>query len=811
MAAPDAPADDPPVVPVTITFDDEGPTLPARAQVFHAGERLGRYQVTGTLGEGGMGVVVSAYDPELDRRVAIKLLRAGGAEATRRLQAEARAMARVSHENVVVVHDVGTIGERLFVAMELVDGETLTTWQARERDWAGLVSMYLRAGRGLAAAHDAGLVHRDFKPSNVLVGSDGRVRVSDFGLATAARDVDLPAAGTPRYMAPEQHLGRPVSTATDQFSFCAALWEALWGEPPFSGDTLEQMRASALAGDIAAPPGDVAVPGWIEEVLRRGLSVDPAARFATMGELLHPLAQGGPRDRLVGIWDGRRARDLTAAFEATGRSYATDTAAIVRRRLDDYAVRWVAAHEATFQASHIRGEVSPALLARRMTWLSHRLDELRALIEVFVCDADAEVLDAAVYAVGRLEAPEDVSRVANPGDAGADLDATSAEARTAIDRANALERAGKYTDGLEIAKAICEGAGDLHPTVALAARLAHGRLLDHVGQFDAAAEQLRAAASEAARLEDDDALATAWSHLVWVLGNHQARHEAAESLGWAATAAVARAGDPAELRGDLENNLGSLAHVRGRYDDALVHHERALEARRAAPYPDPGRVAWSLNNLATVVSHTGDYQRALTLHDECVALRRESLGADHPDVAVSLINVGCVHAWLEDYQRELACFEQATDIVTRALGPDHFKVGLALHNKGDALAMLGDFEAALAAQTRALEIFESNLGAEHILIAFVLTAVGECRLGLDQPDDALVALQRADRLQQASESDAAERGKTLFALARALWATGERGGARERAEAALAALEPAGDHGASKRREIRDWLAGHGG
>src|SRR3954469_19947733 len=211
----------------------------------------------GLLGRGGMGVVLSAYDPLLDRRVALKLLRPGAfpgvseQEGRARLQREAQAMARLAHPNVVAVHDVGTVGEQLFIAMEYVDGQTLTAWRSSaERDWRAIVLMYLGAGSGLQAAHAAGMVHRDFKPDNVLIGSDGRPRVGDFGLVSVTRASEGAATteagttrhgaimGTPGYMSPEQVRGEPSDAQSDQFSFCVALYEALYGQRPFAAEDL---------------------------------------------------------------------------------------------------------------------------------------------------------------------------------------------------------------------------------------------------------------------------------------------------------------------------------------------------------------------------------------------------------------------------------------------------------------------------------------------------------------------------------------------------------------------------------------------
>ncbi|MBX7082136.1 MAG: serine/threonine protein kinase, partial [Nannocystaceae bacterium] len=283
------------------------------------GRSLGRYLVLAPLGEGGLGRVVAAYDPQLDRRVAIKLLdprahRGLTAEQLRaRLLREAQALAKLRHPNVVAVHDVGMTEDEptlVFLAMELVEGATLREWLHQgPRSWPEIRDVFVAAARGLDAAHAAGLVHRDVKPGNILVGNDGRVQVVDFGLARAldrdassaqgsgvapAIDDGLSRAsglvGTPAYMAPEQMQRGRVDARTDQFGLCVALFEALWGARPFAGATLEQLHAAVLAGAVVETPAR-GVPAWLRRVVLRGLATDPAQRWPAMDALIDALQQ----------------------------------------------------------------------------------------------------------------------------------------------------------------------------------------------------------------------------------------------------------------------------------------------------------------------------------------------------------------------------------------------------------------------------------------------------------------------------------------------------------------------------------------
>jgi predicted Ser/Thr protein kinase len=317
----------------------EGPAVAVTPTVTVGGGRLqpahrvGRYLILRQVGAGGMGVVFAAYDEELDRKVAVKLLREvdnSHCDRRTRILREAQAMARISHPNVVQIYEAGeltAVAGQVFIAMEFIEGTTLGEWQ-RPRGWEEVLPMYLAAGQGLVAAHESGLVHRDFKPDNVLIGSDGRPRVADFGLArtkagesspqspaaTAPAPIEPGTAvgagsllvspltqagailGTPAYMSAEQHRGEPTDARCDQFSFCAALYEGLYKTLPFAGQTLDELRDNVLANHLREPPPRTGVPYKVYAALRRGLAADPAQRFASMRELLEALAFDPQRD-----------------------------------------------------------------------------------------------------------------------------------------------------------------------------------------------------------------------------------------------------------------------------------------------------------------------------------------------------------------------------------------------------------------------------------------------------------------------------------------------------------------------------------
>jgi eukaryotic-like serine/threonine-protein kinase len=436
------------VAPSSDPGADPAPALPL---LLERGTAVARYVVLEVLGAGAMGVVYAAYDPELDRKISLKLLRTDvnhggsrGDEARARLVREAQAMARLSHPNVAIVHDVGTFGDQVFVAMEHVDGGTLEEWLGKSpRSWREVLQTFRDAGRGLEAAHAAGLVHRDFKPSNVLVGRDGAVRVTDFGLARAedphgaAQPVEL--VGTPRYMSPEQLAGKAADARSDQFSFCVALYDALYGERPFQGDSVRTLTESVLNHELPPPPRGTRVPAWVRRVVARGLSRDPAQRYPSMRALADALSRdpaaarrrwltaaagaclaiaalgvnarisnrnaavcSGADAKLAGVWDDERRAAMRSAFTATGRPFAESVYASASRTLDLYASGWAAMDREACEATRVRGEQPEELLDLRTRCLEDRRRAMGALTGLFA-RADAVIVQQALSAAGALQ------------------------------------------------------------------------------------------------------------------------------------------------------------------------------------------------------------------------------------------------------------------------------------------------------------------------------------------------------------------------------------------------------------------------
>ena len=769
---------------------------PMSSQKLARGRQIGRYVILDRVGAGGMGVVYKAYDPELDRRIALKLLsvdvtqRGGGTEARARLFREAQALAKLSHPNVITVHDVGIVGTDVFIAMEFVEGQTLRQWLAQEsRPYSDVLGVFADAGLGIVAAHGAGLIHRDFKPDNVMIGNDGRVRVLDFGLAraaggeepgvgagaAAARDIDSGSSrhlntpltnagtvmGTPAYMAPEQHLGHKVDARSDQFAFCVALYQALYGERPFRGKTPKAIERAVTHGEIRSPPHETRVPQWIRRIVLRGLSVNPDDRFDSMTELLAALARD-PRvfrrrvaiacaglaaivialvalwpasvtaekcdraaSKLVGVWDSNVRARVRAAFLSTERSYAREMFNRVVKVLDAYRDRWIQVHKDTCLRT-VSGEQSGELLDRKMYCLQRRLDEFKAHAVVISGKQTGQSLGVALQSSHELTQPEDCANVEMsaaeipaPSDPATKSRINQVYAR--LDEVKALRRNGNFKLAKTKVDAVVDEARDIDYTPLLGEVLyVQATVTAKISTDYAVTEKHFMEALEAAAEARDAALeAKAWTELIYTSGYRQARHDAAYVMAAAARAALSRTTDDPTTEARLTSHLAIVLHEQGRWKEARRELRRALEIQSKDPGPNEIRLAPFLINLGTALRKR-DSEEALNHFERARAIYIDAFGENHPEVSHALGNMAPLVASRGDPQRALELIERAITIRKNALGTEHSLVAFALVDKAAMLSDLDRWEDAIALleEAAAIRLKEAN-GRPHPKVAVV--------------------------------------------------------------------------------------------
>lgn len=806
-----------------------------------------------------MGVVYLAHDPELDRKVAIKVLhpgRSGSIEMLRaRLQREAQAMARLSHPNVVSIYDVGVDAGRLFLAMELVEGTTLRQWQgATGRSWREVVACYLEAGRGLSAAHSAGLIHRDFKADNVLISANGAALVADFGLAhledgTPASGIEgALAAGTPAYMAPEQWLGRPVDARVDQFAFCVALYEGLYGVLPFGAapavddrvrrtvsdehsmpttpplwSQRDERCVRTLSGQLLPPPRTSQVPPAIARALARGLAREPAERYASLRELLDRLERltrpaSSRRSQWMGglalgavvatlawwltsgsagraadpcadaaapaaaVWGPQRVSSLRAAFEATRRAGAGETARRVERELTGYRDRWAEMRRQACQATR-RGVQSAALLDLRMACLDRRLGELGGVISALTgaaggADASGAWLDQAIEAAQGLtpltacaDARELTEATPLPAGAAARAEVLALEAR--LDAVDGLHRTGAYRQAIAQLEPLLEEARRRGHAPTLARALELYALLSRQTDAAAAAETAAREAVRVAAASRSSAIeAAAWMDLLFVIGHFDGRAGEALALQPAAESAVARVADP-RLRARLAVTIGRILVEHGDDRKALEVVTPALQLAGAELGLDHlDRIAL-LQMLGGAQYRLGEMELALATNREVLAARERVLGADHPSVGVALTATGvCLNA-LGRYVEARQDLERAVSILEAAFGPDHSQVATALNNLAGSVSEEGKFEEARRLFERVVAIRERIYGADSEPVASGLGNVGQMLIEQGRGEEAERLLRRSLAIREAKFGPEHQRlVPTLSNLAWALDITG---------------------------------------
>ena len=817
----------------------------------------GKYTVTGVLGRGGMGVVYRAKDPDLERDVAVKVLRRP-AEATgdgdrARLLREAKALARLSHPNVVSVFDVGDAGGELYVAMELIEGHDLRTWLAADKRSVGdIIDVFIGAGQGLLAAHAAGLVHRDFKPTNVLVGTDGRARVTDFGLARTPREgtqtpqpvaleqslkteltADGVVVGTPAYMAPEQHERRQLSPAADQYGFCVALHEAIYGTRPFTG---ERLYRDKLEGPPAVPRRKD-VPPRVARAIARGMSPAPAGRHASMETLLQELAQDNSALRrrvlLVGgivaaafgawawgqvgaseapcafeasafaeAWDAEAAAEVKVAFEASGRPYAAAAFERLAGELDGYAGDWVTARREVCEES----EQPESLHDQRVACLEAGRDRIAALSGA-LRQADAAVVDRVgelVRALPPIDHCRDAAavRVRVPDPESAQVARAVRDLRARLATTSAALITGHYADAEAQVEAMLPAVRELdYAPLTAEVLVAYGEALDALARHAEAEAVFEEAAWAAYSVGYDEFVAIAAHKLVWNLSDYQGRVE--EGLVWAklAQTTVERGNVDPLLRASVANAHGALLHDAGRYEDAVAQYDRALALVEEHAGKDALHAAGALVNLAVVESARGRHPRALALQERALAIREAAQGREHPDTALLLNNMSGVLLALDRTDEALATNRDAVERLTAAFGDEHPSVAMALAQRGSLLYDAGKRGEALVALRRAAAMLERTRGPNSLGVAVLHSNIGYVLLDEGDAQGAREAFAHALSIYKATGAPShPATAAPRVGLARALHKLGEQAEAKRLYDDVLTRIR-AGEPGGLERTE----------
>lgn len=794
---------------------------------------LDRYVVLNRVGSGGAGVVYRGYDPELDRKVAIKLLHvrvqgeAHEREAQARLLREAQAMARVSHPNVIAVHDVGTYGETesralrgkedegreaprrgVFVVMELVRGKSLEEWLSAEtRSWREVLEVFVAAGTGLAAAHAQGVIHRDFKPSNVLLGDDGRVRVLDFGLARARAAAESGTAvglneraassashhtlprgeieselrddqpknallespltqqgtvmGTPAYMAPEQHLGESADERADQFAFCAAVYQGLYGQLPFGGNSIRELETAKLAEELRPPPGTVPsgrVPPGVHRAVVKGLQHDPEARHRTMADLLSALQRHGrarqrriraavvlgvaalgigtafavgqsqagascdalASNQLQGVWDDDVRQKVRDSLLGTDMPFAGKVWTSVEAELDRYGEAWTRARVGACSDSRAGIQEDLSRAGRRMLCLDRRLARFGELTAVLTA-VDPTIAEHAMDAVESLPpvstcqgGPRGSSQSGGADGPNPDVEGRLLAIERDLARAEALRAGGRFEEAMEPATRALESARALENVAS------RGRAYLAIAAIDQDAERLSSAESHwhqalvaGEESGDDEVVIGALLGLGTALGRDTARLDDARRYVMHASARAAYVGLLSEFEGRVLLELGAIEKARGKYPEALEALGRALVLSREKYGDAHGETARAHNALGNALSDMGRSDEALEHYSATLRIREETFGKEHPKVADVLNNMAIVDGAAGRYEESLARHQAVLVIYQRAFGEKHPRTADSLSNIGTALFYLGRDAEALANYRQSLAILEAAYGPDH--------------------------------------------------------------------------------------------------
>lgn len=757
-------------------------------------DRLDRFAILDKIGTGAMGTVFAAYDPQLDRKIAVKVIHPadGGAMSAkdrRRVITEARAMAKVTHPNVVSVFGVGEHTRRsdgprsVFVAMEFVHGKTLRRWVEEDApSWSEIVAAYVAAGQGLAAAHRAGLVHRDFKPDNAMIDRDGHVRVMDFGLArsedylaeTAEERRSLPPgnpvltrtgtfAGSPAYMAPEAFHGEPATARTDQYSWCVSLYEALWGRRPFEAGSLAELVRKVVEAERAPEPPRSEVPARVRQAVLRGTSTDPDARWPSMDTLLASLRpRVGTAKRafagvlVLGVLGGMAAysglsgapdldpcADVRAEIsetlgpekaaaierqfaEVAGAAGATIAADLVPR-LQSYATRWTHERVAACEARYVHHDESDAMHDKRLHCLQRRKRKLGALVERLT-EADPTVVRNAQQGALLLVPPK---RCSDPAFLDAIAEPPSPEMlarvqrlQAELDTATATYITGAPREALELTRSVAARANELdYLPLRAEVTIALGRIEFSLGNATGGLEYLSRAYDLAREGRDSRIAFRAALDLATAEATMHNDYRLADH--WLRQARLEAKG--AGLDGTEADLLQAQAVVdsrRGRIPEATAAAEAHVELLRDSCEDPPClQMDEALSKLSDVYGDAGRREASIRAAREAVEIAMQLHGEQHPHAVSTFRRLGSSLINGRDFDEGVEWMQRAIAMGERTLEPNAIDVALMQAELGPTLVELGRTDEGIDMLVAARDkIFE--LGFSKQLEAAVLNQLG---------------------------------------------------------------------------------------
>jgi tetratricopeptide (TPR) repeat protein/predicted Ser/Thr protein kinase len=737
---------------VTVTVGDATKTLAASSEAAPPAEIHGRYHVLAEIGRGGMGTVYRALDVRLGRQVALKLVASSAAHRNRLLR-EAQALAQLAHPNVVPVYDVGTVDDAVFMAMELIEGVDLRAWLAAEtRSPRQILEVFAAAGDGLAAAHAAGLVHRDFKPANVILGSDDRVRVVDFGLARSAAGESASAprtagptratardevststgagsavataseiqpsvllessltqhgdiVGTPRYMSPEQRRGAATDARTDQFSFCVALYEALYGASPFRARDARRRFDEGSAPPVD-PPARAGVPSHVRRALRRGLRRDPADRFPTMAALVAELRRDlralrirvgaavavvgslgvaiaalahsapepcrGAAERAAIAIPAALRDGVTRALLGTGSPLAPRATERLDAQLGDYLRDWADLRTQTCRATRVHADQSEVVMDRKMACLDDRIADVGAFLRALADAPSEEAMGQAGIALertGALALCRDAAALARRHQEPVKPDemVTVGALDAAVRELDALVAVQNMPAAAPMARKVKDLAGRIsHTETRARAVYAYAVTQRAIGDLAESGRALDETLRLASRAGNLTLVAEAWAELLYIIAVEERRMEATHELVRATEVALlAATGEPdyPRLEADINHVLATVLMQTSQLADA----EKRFRTVLTMPENIVQRSA-SLNNLAITLIYLSRLDEARDFLRQSREVDESIFGDQRPYFADDALNTGLSYHWQGDLATAERWYREALDHSLRHSG-----------------------------------------------------------------------------------------------------------------------------------------------